>query len=114
MTGKLDGAAVRVPVADGSLTDLVAVLGRDVSISEVNRVFAEAAGGGRLAPVLDYSEEALVSTDIIGVPASCTLDASFTMASANLVKVLGWYDNEWGYANRLAELALLVGGPHTS
>ena len=110
MRGRLDGTAVRVPVADGSLTDLVAVVGRPTTRDEVNEAFRGAAGEGRLAGVLHYSEEeGLVSTDIIGLAASCVVDAPLTMAAQTLVKVFGWYDNEWGYANRLAELVALVG-----
>jgi len=109
MQGRLDGAAVRVPVPDGSLTDLVALLRTDATPGDVNTAFREAAGHGPLAAVLEYSEDDLVSTDIIGSPASCVFDSGLTMASDRLVKVFGWYDNEWGYANRLAELAELVG-----
>jgi glyceraldehyde 3-phosphate dehydrogenase len=109
MQHRLDGASLRVPVPNGSITDLVALVGEPVTRDRVNESFAEAAGSGRLAPVLEYSEEPLVSTDVVGDPASCVFDSELTMASEKLVKVLGWYDNEWGYANRLAELALLVG-----
>ncbi len=109
MQQRLDGTALRVPVANGSITDLVALVGQSVTKDQVNGAFADAAATGRLAPVLDYGEDDLVSTDIIGKPASCVFDPELTMASGQLVKVLGWYDNEWGYANRLAELALLVG-----
>jgi glyceraldehyde 3-phosphate dehydrogenase len=108
MAGRLDGTALRVPVADGSITDLVALVERKATVPEVNEAFAEAAGGS-LSGVLEYSSEPLVSTDIIGSPASCVFDSPLTMASGRLVKVLGWYDNEWGYANRLAELTELVG-----
>ncbi|MEK7423732.1 MAG: type I glyceraldehyde-3-phosphate dehydrogenase, partial [Actinomycetota bacterium] len=80
----------------------------DVSVDEVNEAFSDAANGA-LGSVMHYSSEPLVSSDIIGSPASCTIDAQLTMASANLVKVCGWYDNEWGYSNRLAELAQRVG-----
>ncbi len=108
MAGRLDGTALRVPVADGSITDLVVVLDRATNAEEVNLAFAEAATG-RLAGVLEYSTEPLVSSDIIGSSASCVFDSGLTMAAGKLVKVFGWYDNEWGYANRLAELALLIG-----
>ncbi len=108
MEGRLDGTALRVPVADGSITDLVALVEREATTADVNAAFAEAAGGS-LAGVLEFSTEPLVSTDIIGSPASCVFDAPLTMASGKLVKILGWYDNEWGYANRLAELTELVG-----
>src|SRR5207248_5090516 len=87
----------------------VGVLKRDVSVEEVNEAFREAASSGPLANVIDYSEEPIVSSDIVGSPASCTFDAPLTMAMGNLVKVLGWYDNEWGYSNRLVDLALIIG-----
>ena len=108
MAGRLDGTALRVPVADGSITDLVALLQSTATVDEVNLAFAEAASGP-LAGVLEYSSEPLVSTDIVGSAASCVFDAGLTMTAGPLVKVFGWYDNEWGYANRLAELAVLVG-----
>jgi glyceraldehyde 3-phosphate dehydrogenase len=108
LEGRLDGTALRVPVADGSITDLVVLVERDTSVDEVNAAFAEVARGS-LANVLEYSSEPLVSTDIVGSPASCVFDAPLTMVGGRLVKVFGWYDNEWGYANRLVELAKLVG-----
>jgi glyceraldehyde 3-phosphate dehydrogenase (phosphorylating) len=108
LAGRLDGVAVRVPVEDGSLTDLAAVLGHDVTIEEVNSAFAAAADDG-LAGVLRYSTDPLVSRDIIGSPASCVFDSGLTQAAGNLVKVFGWYDNEWGYTCRLADLAAIVG-----
>ncbi len=109
LAGRLDGVAVRVPVEDGSLTDLAAVLSRDVTAGEVNEAFAAAAGSGPLAGLLRYSTDPLVSRDIIGDPASCVFDSPLTQASGTLVKVFGWYDNEWGYTSRLADLAALVG-----
>jgi glyceraldehyde 3-phosphate dehydrogenase len=109
LAGRLDGIALRVPVPDGSMTDLVATLREVPDRDEVIRAFKEAAGSGRLQGRLEYSEEALVSTDIIGNPASCVFDGELTMVAGHIVKVLGWYDNEWGYANRLAELAAKVG-----
>ena len=108
LAGRLDGVAVRVPVEDGSLTDLAAVLGRDVTVDEVNGAFAAAAENG-LAGVLHYSTDPLVSRDIIGDPASCVFDSGLTQAAGSLVKVFGWYDNEWGYTCRLADLAAIVG-----
>jgi glyceraldehyde 3-phosphate dehydrogenase len=108
MAGRLDGTALRVPVPDGSVTDLVATLRREVGPDEVNAAFRDAANEGPLARVLDYSEEPLVSSDIVGSPASCILDAPLTLASGTMVKVLGWYDNEWGYANRLVDLATVI------
>ncbi|HUR23478.1 MAG TPA: type I glyceraldehyde-3-phosphate dehydrogenase [Acidimicrobiales bacterium] len=109
MKGKLDGTALRVPVQDGSITDLVAILGKDVTVEEINEAFRVAASSGPLAKVLEYSEDPIVSSDIVGSSASCTFDSPLTMAMGNMVKVLGWYDNEWGYSNRLLDLALIVG-----
>jgi len=108
LAGRLDGVAVRVPVEDGSLTDLAAVLGRDVTAGEVNSAFEAAAADG-LARVLRYSTDPMVSRDIIGDPASCVFDSGLTQAAGSLVKVFGWYDNEWGYTCRLADLAAMVG-----
>jgi glyceraldehyde 3-phosphate dehydrogenase len=112
VAGKLDGVAVRVPVEDGSLTDLAVVVSRDVTAEEVNRAFAAAAFDPKssLGTVLRYSTDPLVSRDIIGDSASCVFDSALTQASGRLVKVFGWYDNEWGYTCRLADLAALVGG----
>jgi glyceraldehyde 3-phosphate dehydrogenase len=106
--GSLDGVAVRVPVADGSLTDFVALLKREVTVAEVNAAFAKAASHD-LAGLLDYSDDSLVSSDVVGSSASCVFDAPLTMAKGSLVKTFGWYDNEWGYSSRLADLATLVG-----
>jgi glyceraldehyde 3-phosphate dehydrogenase (phosphorylating) len=108
LAGKLDGVAVRVPVEDGSLTDLAVVLSREVSAAEVNEAFA-AAASGPMAGILRYSTDPIVSRDIIGDPASCVFDSPLTQAAGTLVKVFGWYDNEWGYTSRLADLAVLVG-----
>jgi glyceraldehyde 3-phosphate dehydrogenase len=115
MKGRLDGAALRVPVSDGSITDFTAVVPGSVTVEQVNAAFARAATSGPLARVLEYTEDPIVSSDIVGSPASCTFDAGLTvvMPSASgitLVKVQGWYDNEWGYANRLVDLSLIVGG----
>jgi len=111
VAGKLDGVAVRVPVEDGSLTDLAAVLSRTVTADEVNKAFAAAAapGSGPLQGILRYSTDPMVSRDVIGDSASCVFDSLLTQASGTLVKVFGWYDNEWGYTCRLADLAALVG-----
>jgi glyceraldehyde 3-phosphate dehydrogenase len=109
MKGRLDGTALRVPVQDGSITDFTGVLGREVTVEEVNDAFRQAAGDGPLAKVLDYSVDPIVSSDIVGSPASCTFDSPLTMAMGSMVKVLGWYDNEWGYSNRLVDLAAIVG-----
>jgi glyceraldehyde 3-phosphate dehydrogenase len=108
LAGRLDGVAVRVPVEDGSLTDLTAVLGCEVTAEEVNDAFRQAAEGP-MAGILRYSTDPLVSRDIIGDPASCVFDSGLTQAAGSLVKAFGWYDNEWGYACRLADLAALVG-----
>jgi glyceraldehyde 3-phosphate dehydrogenase len=109
MKGRLDGTSLRVPVPDGSITDFVGVLTRDVTVDEVNDAFRTAADSGPLAGVLDYSEEPLVSSDIVGSPASCTFDSKLTMTTGNLVKALGWYDNEWGYSHRLVDLVRITG-----
>lgn len=108
LAGRLDGVALRVPVEDGSMVDLAAVLERPVTAGEVNEAFAAAAQGG-LRGILRHTTDPLVSRDIVGDPASCVFDAALTQASGDLVKVFGWYDNEWGYTNRLADLAELVG-----
>jgi glyceraldehyde 3-phosphate dehydrogenase len=104
LKGKLDGMAVRAPVPDGSVTDLVCVLGREVSVDEVNGAYRTAAGRDGWAGILEYSELPLVSSDIVGNPHSCVIDALSTMANGRMVKVIGWYDNEWGYSCRLVEL----------
>jgi glyceraldehyde 3-phosphate dehydrogenase len=109
MQGRLDGQAVRVPVPDGSLTDFTGVLAADASADDVNEAFRAAATAGPLADVLDFSEAPLVSSDIVGSPASCTFDSKLTQAIGNMVKVFGWYDNEWGYSNRLVDLVEIVG-----
>jgi glyceraldehyde 3-phosphate dehydrogenase len=98
-----------VPVPDGSITDFVGILNKDVTVDEVNAAYREAASSGPLAKFLEYSDEPIVSSDIVGSPASCVFDAPLTMAMGNLVKVLGWYDNEWGYSNRLVDLAVIIG-----
>jgi glyceraldehyde 3-phosphate dehydrogenase len=108
LAGRLDGVSIRVPVEDGSLTDLTAVLGREVTAVEVNEAFEQAAKGV-LSGVLKYSADPLVSRDIIGDPASCVFDSGLTQAAGSLVKIFGWYDNEWGYTCRLADLAAIVG-----
>ncbi|HWG73738.1 MAG TPA: type I glyceraldehyde-3-phosphate dehydrogenase [Acidimicrobiales bacterium] len=114
MEGRLDGAALRVPVAVGSITDLTAVLGRDVTLDEVNEAFEAAASTGPMSRVLSYSTAPLVSTDIVGTPFSCTYDSGLAMAMGSLVKVFGWYDNEWGYSNRLVDLTTIVGAANQS
>src|SRR5688572_13579330 len=109
MQGKLDGQSLRVPVPDGSITDFTGTLAREVTVDEVNEAFKAAAESGPLADVLEFSAEPLVSSDIVGSPASCTFDSKMTMAIGNLVKVFGWYDNEWGYSNRLVDITVTVG-----
>jgi glyceraldehyde 3-phosphate dehydrogenase len=108
LKGKLDGIAMRVPVPDGSVTDLVVVLEREADVDEINAAF-KAAADGTLKGYLVYIEDPVVSSDIVGSPASCTFDSELTMANGRQVKVVGWYDNEWGYSNRLVDLARLVG-----
>jgi glyceraldehyde 3-phosphate dehydrogenase len=108
LKGRMDGVAMRVPVPDGSVTDLVATVGRATSIEEVNAAFAAAAADGPLAGRLVYTEDPIVSSDIVGSDASCTFDAKSTMVMGSFVKIIGWYDNEWGYSNRLVDLAQLV------
>jgi glyceraldehyde 3-phosphate dehydrogenase len=109
MQGLLDGQSLRVPVPTGSITDFTGVLAREVTADEVNEAFKAAAAEGPLAPVVDYSEAPLVSSDIVGSSASCTFDSQLTQSVGNLVKVFGWYDNEWGYSNRLVDLVEIVG-----
>jgi len=104
LKGKLDGMAMRVPVPDGSVTDLVATLGRDATVEEVNAAFKAASESGPLAGKLVYTEDPIVSSDIVGTPASCTFDSKATMSMGRTVKIIGWYDNEWGYSNRLVDL----------
>jgi glyceraldehyde 3-phosphate dehydrogenase len=115
MEGRLHGAAFRVPVSDGSITDFTAVVPGTVTVEQVNEAFAAAAASGPLSKVLIYTDDPIVSSDIVGSPASCTFDSGLTMvmpsaSGISLVKVQGWYDNEWGYANRLVDLTQIVGG----
>ncbi len=108
LKGRLDGTSLRVPVPTGSITDLVATVGSDVTKEEINAAFAEAAGAASYRGVLQYTEETLVSADIVANPASCIFSAPDTMVSGKMVKILGWYDNEWGYSNRLVDLAAFI------
>ncbi|HEX3613318.1 MAG TPA: type I glyceraldehyde-3-phosphate dehydrogenase [Sporichthyaceae bacterium] len=108
LKGKLDGIAMRVPVPTGSVTDLVLTLGRETDKAEVNAAF-QAAAQGALKGILDYTEDPIVSSDIVTWPASCTFDSLLTMVQGNQAKIVGWYDNEWGYSNRLVDLTTLVG-----
>jgi glyceraldehyde 3-phosphate dehydrogenase len=104
LKGKLDGVAVRAPVADGSIVDFVAHLRQEVTVQQVNQRFAEVADSGPLAGILRYTTEPLVSSDVVGSPYSSIFDSELTMAHGNEVKVFSWYDNEWGYSNRLVDL----------
>jgi glyceraldehyde 3-phosphate dehydrogenase len=108
LKGKLDGFALRVPVPTGSATDLTVTVGRDVTVDEVNAAF-KAASEGALKGSLTYTEDEIVSTDIVTDPSSCIFDSGLTKVIGNQVKVVGWYDNEWGYSNRLVDLVKLVG-----
>ena len=109
LKGKLDGTSLRVPTPTGSITDLTAELSSDASVEDINVAFAEASADPSYRGVLEYSDEPLVSADIVGNPSSCVFSARDTMSQGNFVKVLGWYDNEWGYSNRLVDLAAIVG-----
>jgi glyceraldehyde 3-phosphate dehydrogenase len=104
VAGKLDGVSVRAPVSTGSITDLVVVLGKSASKDEVNAAYQAAAAEGSLNGILQYADEPLVSSDIKESPFSCIFDSQLTMANGNVVKVFGWYDNEWGYSCRLVDL----------
>ena len=108
LKGKLDGYALRVPVPTGSATDLTVTLSREVTVEEVNAAY-RAAADGPLAPYLVYTDAPIVSSDIVTDPASCIYDSGLTKVFGNQVKVVGWYDNEWGYSNRLVDLTALVG-----
>ena len=108
MKGKLDGTALRVPVPTGSITDFVANLKKPASVDEINAAF-KAAANGPLKGVLEYTDAPIVSSDIVTNPHSCVFDSDLTMSMGNLVKVLGWYDNEWGYSNRLVDLTKHIG-----
>ncbi|NLU77602.1 type I glyceraldehyde-3-phosphate dehydrogenase [Micromonospora sp. HNM0581] len=108
LKGKLDGYALRVPIPTGSATDLTVTVGRETSVDEVNAAL-KAAAEGPLRGILTYNEDPIVSADIVTDPASCIFDAPLTKVIGNQVKVVGWYDNEWGYSNRLVDLVKLVG-----
>jgi glyceraldehyde 3-phosphate dehydrogenase len=108
MKGKLDGIAMRVPVTDGSATDLVVQVGRDTTKDEVNAAMQAAADTGSLTGILKYSTDPLVSSDIVGDSFSSVFDSALTMVNGNLVKVVSWYDNEWGYSCRVADLVQKV------
>ena len=104
LKGKIDGMSMRAPVPTGSVTDLVCRVGRETSVDEVNEAFRAAASGGPLEPYLQYTADPIVSTDIQHSPYSCIFDSELTMVSGNMVKIFGWYDNEWGYSCRLVDL----------
>ena len=104
LKGKLDGVSVRAPVSDGSIVDLVVRIGAEVTADEVNARFREAADSGPLEGILRYSDEPLVSSDVVGSAYSAVFDSDLTMAHGSMVKVFGWYDNEWGYSCRLVDL----------
>jgi glyceraldehyde 3-phosphate dehydrogenase len=108
LNGKLDGMSMRVPVPDGSVTDLVATLRQEVSVGDINAAFKNASESGPLAGKLVYTEDPIVSSDIVGSDASCTFDAKSTMTMGATAKIIGWYDNEWGYSSRLVDLVELV------
>jgi glyceraldehyde 3-phosphate dehydrogenase len=107
LEGRMDGMSLRVPVPDGSITDFVALVEREATVSDVNEAFRSAADGS-LKGLLEYCDDPLVSSDVVGSSASCLFDAGLTMVQGRLVKTFGWYDNEWGYSNRLADLVALV------
>ena len=114
MAGRLDGTSLRVPVPDGSITDATVILKGIYTKDQINEAYKAAATSGPLSKVLEYSTAPLVSSDIVGTPFSCTIDSNMTMAmdlenGTTLVKVFGWYDNEWGYSNRLVDLASIIG-----
>jgi glyceraldehyde 3-phosphate dehydrogenase len=108
LKGRIDGLALRVPVPDGSITDIVAVLSSDVTSEDVNNAYREAAQSSGMKEILEYTDDEIVSSDIVGNPHSCIIDGQSTMTNGNMVKVLGWYDNEWGYSNRLVDLTELI------
>jgi glyceraldehyde 3-phosphate dehydrogenase len=109
MKGKLDGTSLRVPVPTGSITDFNAILRDDATVADINAAFAKAAKAGPLKGILRYTEEPIVSTDIVGDPHSCIFDSELTMSMGKLVKVLGWYDNETGYSHRMVDFMLYAG-----
>jgi glyceraldehyde 3-phosphate dehydrogenase len=108
LKGKLDGFALRVPIPTGSATDLTFEAGRETTVDEVNAA-VKAAADGALKGILKYTEDPIVSSDIVTDPHSCIFDAGLTKVIGNQVKVVGWYDNEWGYSNRLIDVVVLVG-----
>jgi glyceraldehyde 3-phosphate dehydrogenase len=109
MKGKLDGTSLRVPVPTGSIVDFTANLKKAATVEEINSAFKKAAASGPLKGVLRYTEDPIVSSDIVGDPHSSIFDAGLTMSMGKMVKVLSWYDNEWGYSNRLVQTTLFAG-----
>jgi glyceraldehyde 3-phosphate dehydrogenase len=108
LKGKLNGGAFRVPTPDGSVTDFTAVLEQEASVQTINDAFKKAASDASYKGVLEYTDEPLVSADIVGNPHSCIFDSALTLTQGKLVKVVGWYDNEWGYSNRCVELLEMI------
>jgi glyceraldehyde 3-phosphate dehydrogenase len=108
LKGRMDGVAMRVPVFDGSVVDLVCTLKKEVTVEEVNNAFKESADRGRMKGILQYTEDPIVSIDVVGNPYSSIFDALSTMTNGNLVKVVSWYDNEWGYSNRVVDLIKFI------
>lgn len=108
LKGKMDGVAMRVPTFDGSAVDLVVELGREATIEEINQAMKKAAGSERYKGFLEYTEDPIVSIDVVGNPCSSLFDAQSTLVIGNMAKVLAWYDNEWGYSNRVVDLIKLV------
>src|SRR5436189_6362951 len=108
LKGKMDGLALRVPIPDGSVTDLVRVLKEEVTPEQINQAYKAASESERLHGILEYTEDPIVSSDIVGNPHSCIFDSLSTMTNGNLVKVIGWYDNEWGFSNRMVDLVGLI------
>jgi glyceraldehyde 3-phosphate dehydrogenase len=108
LEGKLDGIAVRAPVADGSVVDLVAILEKEASVDDINAVIKEASESERMKGILQYTEDPIVSVDVVGNPHSSVFDGLSTMKMGNMIKVLSWYDNEWGYSNRLVDLTKYI------
>ncbi|MGD0272469.1 MAG: type I glyceraldehyde-3-phosphate dehydrogenase [Gaiellaceae bacterium] len=104
LKGKIDGMSMRVPVPTGSVTDLVVRMSKEATVEEINAAFKKAAAGGSLKGYLEYTEDPIVSTDVINSPSSCIFDSELTMASGAMAKAFGWYDNEWGYSCRLVDL----------
>jgi glyceraldehyde 3-phosphate dehydrogenase len=109
MKGKLDGTSMRVPVPTGSITDFNALIAKEASVDDINKAFAKAARSGPLKGIIRYATDPLVSTDIQRDPHSCIFDSELTMSMGKLVKILGWYDNEWGYSNRMVDFMLYAG-----